>query len=295
MKVDAGMAQQPPLHRWRAVGRQIIEDDVEVERRLDRRFDLAQKGDEILRPMLGLAAGDHLASRDIERGEQIQGPVPDVVVGSSLGLTEVHRQDRLRPLQRLDLRLLIDREDHRIRRRRHVQPHDVADLLDELRIRRELETLAAMRLQPERPPDAADHRVTDACGLGHGPGAPVRLAGRRRLKRLHDDGLDLLIGDCAWRADSRFVIQALEPARDELAAPLRHRGLRRPQAARHGRIRVVETRQNNPCAKRHRAIHAGALRQLHEGCALVVGEHHFGSGASNFWHAPVRSQVRNFS
>ena len=244
---------------------------------------------------VGLAAGDHLASRDVERGEQIQGAMPHVIVGATLGLAEVHRQDRLRPLQRLDLRLLVDREDHRIRRRRHVQPHDVADLLDELRIRRELETLGAMRLQPERPPDAADHRVTDARRLGHGPGAPVRLAGRRRLERLHDDGLDLLIGDRAWRADARFVIQPLEPARDELAAPLRHRRLRRPQAARHGRVRVVDTRQHDAGAKRDRAIHAGALRQSHEGRALLVGDDHFGSGASNLWHAPVRSQVRNFS
>ena len=75
------------------------------------------------------------------------------------------------------------------------KPDDVADLLHELRIRRELERLGAMRLQPERPPDAADHRVTHARRLGHRPRAPVRLARRRRLERLHDDRLDLLIGD----------------------------------------------------------------------------------------------------
>ena len=90
-------------------------------RGLDGRFDLAQKGDKILRAMLGLASGDHLARRHIERGEQIQRPMAYVVVRSSLGLTEVHRQDRLRALQRLDLRFLVDREHHRIRRRRHVQ------------------------------------------------------------------------------------------------------------------------------------------------------------------------------
>jgi hypothetical protein len=123
----------------------------------------------------------------------------------------------------------------------------------------------------------------------------VRLAGRRRLERLYDDGLDLLIGDRAWRADARLVIQALEPTLDKLAAPLRHSRLRRAQPARHGRIRGIDTRQHDACAKRHRAIHASALRQSHEGRALVVGEHHFGSGASNLWHAPVRSQVRAFS
>ena len=224
-----------------------------------------RKADEVLRPMLGLASGDHFAGRDIERGEQIQGPVPDVIVRPSLGLAEVHRQDGLRALQRLDLRLLVDGEDHRIRRRRHVQADDVPDLLHELRIRRDLETLGAMRLQPERPPDAADHRVTDARRLGHGPCAPVRLARRRRLERLHDDGLDLLIGDRAGRADARFVIQPLEPALDELAAPLRHRGFRRPQAAGHGRVRGVDTRQHDPGAKRHARDSRGRASSIAQG------------------------------
>ena len=74
MKVDAWMAQQPPLHRWRAVRREIVEDDVDVERGLDGRFDLAQKRDEILCPVLRVASGDHLAIRDIERAEQIGVP-----------------------------------------------------------------------------------------------------------------------------------------------------------------------------------------------------------------------------
>ena len=243
----------------------------------------------------GCAAGDHLAGRDVERGEQIERAMPHVVVGATFGLAEVHRQDRLRALERLDLRLLVHREDHRIRRRRHVQAHDVPDLLDQLRIRRDLETLRAMRLQPERPPDAADHRVTHARRLRHRPRAPVGLAGRGRLERLHDDGLDVLIGDRAWGADARLVVQPLEPALDELAAPLRHRRFRGPQAARHRRVRVVDTRQHDAGAKRHRAIHAGALRQSHERRALVVGDDNFGSGASNLWHAPVRSQVGDFS
>jgi hypothetical protein len=123
----------------------------------------------------------------------------------------------------------------------------------------------------------------------------VRLAGRRRLERLHNDGLDLLVGDGARRADARFVIQPLEPALDELAAPLRYRRLCRPQATRHGGVRGIQTCQHDPCAKRYRTIHPGALRQSHERGALVVGDHDFGSGASNFWHAFVRSQVRSFS
>ena len=123
----------------------------------------------------------------------------------------------------------------------------------------------------------------------------MRLAGRRGLERLHDDGLDLRIGDRARGADARFVIQPLEPPLDELAAPLRHRRLRRPHAAGHGRVRVVDTGQHQPGTKRHGASHAGALRQPHQGRALLIGDHDFGSRASNLCHAPVRSQVKKFS
>jgi hypothetical protein len=101
------MAQQPSLHRWRAMRGEIVEDDVDVETGLDARFDLAQKGHEVLRPMLGRAPCEHLAGGHIKRGEQIHGAMAHVVVGPTLGLAEVHRQDGLRALERLDLRLLV--------------------------------------------------------------------------------------------------------------------------------------------------------------------------------------------
>ena len=54
VKVDARMAQQPAMHRRRAVRGEIVEHDVDVERGLDARFDLAQERDEVLRAMLRL-------------------------------------------------------------------------------------------------------------------------------------------------------------------------------------------------------------------------------------------------
>jgi hypothetical protein len=56
----------------------------------------------------------------------------------------------------------------------------------------------------------------------------------------------------------------------------------------------IDTPQYDPCAKRHCAIHAGPFRQSREGRALVVSDHHFGTAASNLWHALVRSQGRIF-
>jgi hypothetical protein len=48
----------------------------------------------------------------------------------------------------------------------HVQAHDVADLLDQLWVRRQLESFTAVRLQPESMPDAADGHPAESCGFG---------------------------------------------------------------------------------------------------------------------------------
>jgi hypothetical protein len=58
-------------------------------------------------------------------------------------------QDRLRALERLDLGLLVDGEHDGVRRRGDVQADDVTDLVDQLRIGRQLERLGAVGLQAE--------------------------------------------------------------------------------------------------------------------------------------------------
>ena len=48
--------------------------------------------------------------------------VPDVVVGASFRLTGLHRLRLLRPVQRLDLRLLVHAEHDRVLRRARYSP-----------------------------------------------------------------------------------------------------------------------------------------------------------------------------
>lgn len=55
----------------------------------------------------------------------------EVVACASLGLARTHREQRLRPLQRLDLGLLVDTEHDGMVGWIHVEPYDVAHLLDE--------------------------------------------------------------------------------------------------------------------------------------------------------------------
>ena len=61
-------------------------------------------------------------------------------------------------MQRLDLGLLIHAEHDRALGRVQVEPDDVADLGDELRVAGELSGLLAVWLQPEGAPDAVHRR-----------------------------------------------------------------------------------------------------------------------------------------
>ncbi|MFD9418450.1 hypothetical protein ACFWC9_27550 [Streptomyces goshikiensis] len=68
------------------------------------------------------ALAEHFAGGGVQRGEQVRDAVPDIVVGARLGGRERHRQHRLGPVQRLHLRLLIDRQDHRTPGRAKCRP-----------------------------------------------------------------------------------------------------------------------------------------------------------------------------
>ena len=83
-----------------------------------------------------------------------------VVVRAPLGLAGPQGQNRLGPIERLDLALLIGAQDQCAVGRVEVQADDVTDRLDQLRISRQLERLGPMWLQPEGLPDAVDGRPT---------------------------------------------------------------------------------------------------------------------------------------
>ena len=70
---------------------------------------------------------DHFAGLRIEGGKQGRGAVACVVVRPALHLAGLHRQQRLRAVERLDLRLLIDAEHRRMRRGIQIEADDIAD------------------------------------------------------------------------------------------------------------------------------------------------------------------------
>src|SRR5687768_14269445 len=74
------------------------------------------------------AAADHLALQHIEGGEQGRCAVPDVVVGHGAAPPLLDGQPWLGAVKRLDLALLVHREDDGMGRRIDVEPDDVAQL-----------------------------------------------------------------------------------------------------------------------------------------------------------------------
>ena len=99
-----------------------------------------------------LAQPGDLPGRDIQRGEQGGGAVPDIIVGTFLRHERLHRQHRRGPVQGLDLRLLVHTKHYRVLRRCQVQPDDVGDLRDQFGVGGELERLRPPRLHPRFPP-----------------------------------------------------------------------------------------------------------------------------------------------
>jgi hypothetical protein len=115
VEVEPRVAREPALHGRGLVRGEVVEHDVNREVWVDEFVDLAKEGDEIRAAMLSLAPSDDFAGGDIECSEEVESAVTQVVVRAPFGLPEIHRQHRLSTFQRLNLRLLVEREDRGVR------------------------------------------------------------------------------------------------------------------------------------------------------------------------------------
>ena len=159
------------------------------------------------------------------RCEQRGRAVPHVIVRPALGYARHHRQNRLLPIERLDLAFLVNAKDKRPVGRREVKADDVAHLVDEQWIGRQFESLAAVRLQAERCPHTADRRMRKA-GLGrHRTDRPVRRVGRRGAQCPLDHGGNLIVVDGSRAARASLVEQTVTAILQEASPPLANRML----------------------------------------------------------------------
>ena len=134
MEADVRMPLQPhvPL---RLVGRQIVHDHMDVLP-LMLSDDAIHEVEEFDPAATFVMPARNLPRPHVERGEQSGGPVTLVIVrltgdGSPVGQFQI----TLGTFQRLDRRLLVNRQHHRIVGRHHVKADDIRRLRRELRVR----------------------------------------------------------------------------------------------------------------------------------------------------------------
>src|SRR6202040_1843418 len=97
---------------------------------------------------------------------------------------------------------------------------DIAYLIDEQRIARQLESLATVRLQAERRPHSADRGVGKAGFRSHQADRPVRRIDWRRPQRPLDHRGNLIVVDGSRAARACLVKQAITAVLQKSATPL---------------------------------------------------------------------------
>jgi len=155
VQLPARVPTQPILHGHRFVRGVVVENGVDCQVGRHRLFDLAKEGQKLGAAMFGFGRADDPSSGYFEGGKKRERTVTIVVVCAPLGRSRAQGQDRLAALQRLDLSLLIHRQDQGVGWRIEIEADDVANLVDEVWIVGEGEAFAAMRSQAEGAPDAA--------------------------------------------------------------------------------------------------------------------------------------------
>jgi hypothetical protein len=156
VQVVARALGQPFAHECRLVGGIVIQDDMDLLIFGHSGIDLVQKVAKFHRAVSAIALGEHVTGGHLQSREERRRAMAHVIMSAPLNLPRAHGQERLAALKGLNLTLLVDAEHHRVERRFHVKAHKLTNLFDELGILRERETLAAMGLQAESPPNAAD-------------------------------------------------------------------------------------------------------------------------------------------
>ena len=164
MHMETGPLRQPGFDLGVLVGAVVVHDQVQLQILGHLLVDPPQEAEELLMTVAGLALSDHGTGGHIQRGEQRGGAVADVVMGDALHVAQAHRQQRLGPVQCLDLRLLVNAEHDSVFGWVQVKADDVADLLDKERIGRKLEILLPVGLQREGLQPAVHRAFGDAGG-----------------------------------------------------------------------------------------------------------------------------------
>ena len=117
--------------------RGVVVDDAGMEVEVLGRIaiDGAQEAHELLMTMAIHARGDDRAAGNVERGEQRRRAVSTWNHGSRFRLGPFSRAGRVGAIERLELALLVDRQNQRVVGRVQIEAHDIGDFLGEIQDR----------------------------------------------------------------------------------------------------------------------------------------------------------------
>ena len=217
-----------PLAHLRMLMRTIVvEDHVDPLPRRNLPLDHIEEADELLMTMTLHVAADHGAVEHVERGEQRGGAIALVVLGHGAGAALLQRQTRLCAIERLDLALLIEGENDRLRRRIDIEPDHIAQLLDELGVVREFELPHTVGLKAMSASNALDRADADPDPACHHRRGPVGRLDRWIAQRQRDDALgDVRLQRWNARRPGLVAQQALDTFFGESLLPAPDAGLR---------------------------------------------------------------------
>ena len=222
VQVNAGMGVQERPNGFGRVGTAVVDDQVQLEVGRRRAIDLREELAELGGAMAPSDPSKHLAGRDVQGRRQIRGPVSLIVAGAALDLPGPQGQHRMGPVERLNLRLLVDREDQRVVGRVEVEPDHIDHLLGELRVVVESEGLEPMWLDGGGLPDLPHLPLGDAGVPSHQPRAPMGGLHRYPFGRQEQDALDGSSGEDRRSPRPGAVHQAGETLGETAAVPQVH-------------------------------------------------------------------------
>jgi hypothetical protein len=214
VEVDARVRLQPRLDLCGLVRGRVVEDDMQGARSIPPAEDV-QEPQEVGPGVSCAALADDRSGSDFQRGVQTGQSIARVVMSLPGWKAWAERQNRLRPVQRLDLGLLVDTQDDGVGRWVHVEADHIVDLLFGVGIRGELERLDPMGLQVMSLPDSVDRAVRHPHLSGQLAGTPMSQAIARGRQRFGHNLGPLAGGDGGRASRSWLVPEAHEPVFNE--------------------------------------------------------------------------------
>jgi len=219
VKMEARVPQEPALDHRCLVRPVVVEHEMGFQVLRDASIDGVEELSELNATVTSVMLSDDPSALHVEGCKERGRPVSHIVVGTPFDLPRPQRQDGLAAVQGLDLRLLVHAQYQRAVGRVQIESHDIAHLLDQQRVGRELEALGTMRPETESTPDATDAASAQARSLGQRPRTPVRRVLGLALECQRDDFLHMSVADLARCSRPRFVQQPVNPVLDETCSP----------------------------------------------------------------------------